>query len=256
MIANYHSHTYRCHHASGTETEYVEAAINRGLEIFGFSDHTPQYFPGDYYSFMRMYPQELEDYCNTVRNLQKQYQGKIEIPLGLEAEYYPATWTEMLARAKDAGVEYLILGQHWLGNEENEHGSGAATADEALLKRYCHQVMDGLETGKFTYLAHPDLIHFRGDERTYRKHMRLICTEAKRCGIPLEVNMLGKMLDRNYPNPVFWELAAEEGCDVILGCDAHAPEHLLREDTERQLLAMIRSYGLNLLEKASLRNIK
>jgi histidinol-phosphatase (PHP family) len=67
--------------------------------------------------------------------------------------------------------------------------------------------------------------------------------------------MLGKMLDRNYPNPVFWELAAEEGCDVILGCDAHAPEHLLREDTERQLLAMIRSYGLNLLEKAPLRNI-
>ena len=133
MIANYHTHTQRCRHACGTETAYVENAIHRGLKIFGFSDHTPQYFPGDYYSFMRMYPQELEDYCNTVRNLQKQYQGKIEIPLGLEAEYYPATWTEMLARAKDAGIEYLILGQHWLGNEQNEHGSAAATAADCRM---------------------------------------------------------------------------------------------------------------------------
>jgi histidinol-phosphatase (PHP family) len=224
--------------------------------VLGFSDHTPYLFPHGYVSYFRMEPHQAEDYFQTIWDLKQEYAGEIQILLGVEAEYYPCSWPELLPRLQDAGIEYLLLGQHFVGNEINEHYSGKATGDESILERYCTQTCDAMQTGLFTYLAHPDLIHFRGDERTYRKHMRLICTEAKRCGIPLEVNMLGKMLDRNYPNPVFWELAAEEGCDVILGCDAHAPEHLLREDTERQLLAMIRSYGLNLLETVPLRKIK
>ena len=41
MTENYHTHTARCRHATGTEEEYVLAAIDRGLKILGFSDHTP-----------------------------------------------------------------------------------------------------------------------------------------------------------------------------------------------------------------------
>ena len=32
MIANFHTHTSRCNHASGTDREYVEAAIEAGRE--------------------------------------------------------------------------------------------------------------------------------------------------------------------------------------------------------------------------------
>ena len=35
MIANYHTHTWRCKHASGTERTYVEQAIAAGLKILG-----------------------------------------------------------------------------------------------------------------------------------------------------------------------------------------------------------------------------
>ena len=31
MIANYHTHTWRCRHADGTEREYVETAIEAGI---------------------------------------------------------------------------------------------------------------------------------------------------------------------------------------------------------------------------------
>ena len=54
MIANYHTHTPRCNHAVGTEREYVENALEAGLQILGFSDHSPYIFPGDYYSGFRM----------------------------------------------------------------------------------------------------------------------------------------------------------------------------------------------------------
>lgn len=247
MIANYHTHTPRCRHAWGEEQAYVENALARGLKIFGFSDHTPQFFPGDYYSFMRMYPEELPGYCNTVRSLQKEYRGRLRIPLGLEAEYYPGTWQELLPRLQDAGIEYLILGQHWLGNEEGEHGSGGATADEALLRRYCRQVIAGLETGKFSYLAHPDLFRFVGEESVYRRHMQEVVRFAREVDIPLEINLLGLSMNKHYPRRAFWELAAEENCNVILGLDAHTPEQVADTGPEEAALEMVQLLGLTLI---------
>ena len=256
MIANYHTHTWRCNHATGREEEYVRNAIDRNFEILGFSDHTPYAFPEDYHSGFRMRMDQFQDYCNIVRLLQKKYAGRIELPLGVEVEYYPAYFTDTLKVLQDAGVEYMLLGQHFVGNEMGDHYSGRATADVSILERYCRQAMDAMQTGLFTYFAHPDLIHFKGDAAVYRQHMRLLCAEANSCGMPLEVNMLGSWAGRHYPNPVFWELAAEEGCRVILGCDAHAPEHLQKQETETKLLETVSRLGLTVLEKTTLRKIK
>ena len=45
MVANYPPHTGRCNHAYGVEKQYIEKAIEAGLQILGFSDHTPYCFP-------------------------------------------------------------------------------------------------------------------------------------------------------------------------------------------------------------------
>ena len=97
MIANYHTHTYRCHHADGTEREYVERAIENGLKIFGFSDHVPMPFPDGHQSGYRVRIEALEDYVRTVEGLREEYKKDIEILLGFEAEYYPAHFEDMLA---------------------------------------------------------------------------------------------------------------------------------------------------------------
>ena len=86
MKVNYHSHTTRCHHAAGTEREYIEAAIESGLKVLGFSDHTPYPFKDGYVSRIRMGMDELEDYVNTVLALRDEYRNDIEIHLGLEVE--------------------------------------------------------------------------------------------------------------------------------------------------------------------------
>ena len=112
-----------------------------------------------------------------------------------------------------------------------------------------------MNTGKFTYFAHPDLIHFLGSTQLYLHHMRDICREANSCGVPLEYNLLGQGGGRHYPTAKFWELAAEEGCDVILGCDAHAPDHLRKVGTEAELKDMIGRLGLNLLDTVPLKRI-
>ena len=255
MITNLHTHTPRCHHAQGTEREYVEAAIAAGIRKLGFSDHTPYYFPGDYYSRFRMYPDQLEDYANTVFACRDTYADRIDIRLGLEAEFYPAFFPELLARLKDSPVEYLLLGQHYIGNEIGDQYSGWATTDVDHLCRYCAQVADAMYTGCFTYLAHPDLIHFTGDVQVYRDHVRTICRASKDSGVPLELNFLGMREGRHYPNPEFWYVAAEEGCDVVFGCDAHAPEELDHAAWEQQALLLVQQLGLHLIEDPVIRKI-
>lgn len=256
MIANYHSHTPLCRHAQGSVEEYAQAACQRGLKIMGISDHTPHWFPDGYYTHMRMFPHQLEDYVREVLEVREAYRGRLEMPLGLEVEYYPRFWEETLSRVRDAGIEYFLLGQHWIGDEMDEPYCGHPTDREETLSRYCSQVMDALQTGLITYLAHPDLLHFTGSDHIYRQHMGRMCREAKHCGIPLEINLLGLVTNRHYPDLRFWEVAAEEGCPVVLGCDAHAPLAMLDTDTESRALELVSRFGLELLETVPLRSIQ
>ena len=48
MKTNYHTHTTRCMHATGSDEEYVLSAIKGGYQILGFSDHTPWKYRTDY----------------------------------------------------------------------------------------------------------------------------------------------------------------------------------------------------------------
>lgn len=256
MIANYHTHTPRCNHAVGTEVEYVENALAMGLKILGFSDHTPYIFPGSYYSHFRMKLHQLEDYVDTVLALRKEYAGKIEIPLGLELEYYPKLLPDLLPVLRDHPIDYLLMGQHFIGNEIDEHYSGWPTEDPRILERYVDQVVEGMDSGLFTYVAHPDLIHFLGDEKTYRQQMQRLCRAAKSCDMPLEINLLGMHEGRNYPNPLFWEEAAAEGNRVILGRDAHNPKHILDTNTQKRCMELVRKFGLDLVETVPLRSIR
>ena len=253
MIANYHTHTTRCHHAIGTEREYVENAIVRGLKHFGFSDHTPQWFPIDYYSTMRMYPEQLTEYCNTINGLKHEYASQIQIHLGLEVEYYPATWKELSMRLQDAGIEYMILGQHNCGNEYDTPHNSIATEDVSQLIAYCNQVITAIETGKFTYIAHPDFINFQGDRKIYETEMRRICKAAIETDTPLELNFLGISSNRNYPNPLFWPIVAEEGCKVIMGMDAHNPGTVINTKPEEIALELVNKWGLDLQQTVPLK---
>ena len=179
MIANLHTHTPRCRHAVGAEEEYVRCALQSGLQTLGFSDHAPYPFPDGYYSTFRMFPEELTGYVETVDSLRKQYAGQIQIPLGVEAEYYPKFFRDMVSMMKDHGIEYMLLGQHMLYDEMEGISTAPATADASLLRQYCNQTIDAIYTGLFTYFAHPDIMNFVGDPEIYRQEMGRLCRAAK-----------------------------------------------------------------------------
>ena len=146
MIANYHTHTYRCHHASGTEREYIEKAIAEGLTVMGFSDHVPMPFPDGHESSFRIRIEELEDYIRTLEALREEYRDRIQILIGFEAEYYPAYFEDMLRLLEPYDYDYMILGQHFIDNETAPYNATPMTDEEALC-RYVDQVLEGLSTG-------------------------------------------------------------------------------------------------------------
>ena len=89
-MKNYHTHTTRCRHAFGKDRDYVTKAIKAGITELGFSDHAPMIFPiKDYYSTYRMFPEDVEDYINSINLLREEYEDKIKIHIGFELEYFP-----------------------------------------------------------------------------------------------------------------------------------------------------------------------
>ncbi len=248
MKTNYHSHTHRCRHAAKGERGYVESALSEGFRILGFADHVPQPFKGTYYSGMRMRPEETEDYVATLAALKHEYRGEIDIHIGFEAEYYPALFDDLLRLLEPTEYEYLILGQHFLGNEEGESYMGVDFDSEATLTRYVDQCSKALETGAFSCFAHPDIPHFHGSDNVYRAEMRRLCRNAHACRIPLEFNLLGYGTGRHYPASAFWEEAAAVGNKVILGWDAHDPAWFAQPALEAKAIAYLDSLGMTRIE--------
>ncbi len=233
IYANYHTHTERCRHAEGNDREYVETAIEMGVRELGFSDHSPMLFSNkDHYSTFRMRPEQTEEYVRSVRTLQKEYEKDIKILLGFEMEYYPAYFEKTIEFLKTFDYDYLLLGQHFAGNEPCAAYSGHSTQSIDILKDYVDLVIEGMESGEYLYIAHPDIINYQGDIEIYREQMHRICRYAKENDIPIEFNQLGYETHRNYPNKEFLRLCAEVGNTLIIGVDAHTPNAFRSQELE------------------------
>lgn len=253
-MQNFHTHTFRCHHAKGLDREYVEAAIKAGYTEMGFSDHSPYIFPNEHYSDFRMRPEETEEYIESINRLKEEYRNKITIKTGFEAEYYPELFDKLLDFLSQFDYDYLILGQHFIKNEY-DRGSfycGNKTTSIETLDRYISQTLEGLKTGRFSYFAHPDLIHFTGSKKIYTEKMRYFTEELKKLDIPLECNFLGFWEKRHYPNKDFWKIVAETGNPVIIGLDAHQPEVYLDKKRLDKMKKFLSDLGIKPIENFEL----
>ena len=172
MIYNYHTHTERCHHAVNSDKEYIEQAIKAGIKYLGFSDHAPFMFPDGHESPYRVSVDWADEYIGTIRSLADKYKDRIQISVGFEMEYYPSYFEDMLSLARKVGADYLILGQHFISDEWPEGvGSLTYTEDPEKLRQYVDNVISAIKSGVFTYVAHPDMINFQGDDNLYHSEI-------------------------------------------------------------------------------------
>ena len=255
MKYNYHTHTARCHHASGTDEEFVLAAIEAGFDEIGFADHSPWPYGNGFISGIRMLPGELSAYCESINALKHKYKDKISIKLGLECEYFPKYSPWLKDKIKEHGIDFIILGHHFCVDEPGNKYNGSLSTPQELYS-FCNDITEAMDSGLFMYIAHPD-IFMRGypvfDEHCSEISKRII-EKSKETGVPLEYNLLGLSHSKNdgkqgYPHPDFWKMVGEIEPPVTLGIDAHTPDAYLDYELYQRGLYALKSYGLEIKEK-------
>ncbi|MCC2836809.1 PHP domain-containing protein [[Clostridium] innocuum] len=182
---NLHTHTARCGHAEGLDIQYIHSAINAGLTTLGFSEHIP--YPEMHLPACRMLYEQKNEYLDTIRNLQRGFQDKINIKVGYEVEYMN-DHVDFLMQMKQE-CDYMILGQHC---REIGYEYDCYCSNEDVLT-YVKQIEDALELDIITYVAHPD--YFMLGRRLFSE----VCVEAAHRiarasilhDIPLEINLNG-----------------------------------------------------------------
>jgi histidinol-phosphatase (PHP family) len=246
---DYHVHTARCGHAGGAMRAYVETALARGLDEIAFTDHIPLYFlPGDDPDpTIAMTRAELPGYVAEVAALREEFAGRIDVLLGLEADYaegHEAALKEILA-AHDWDV---VLGSvHWVSGDwiDGPH-SGARHAregTEVLWGEYYRLLGKAAATRLFDVLTHFDLPKKFG----HRMPGSLAAAEAeavaaaRAAGVAVEVSSAGlrKAIAEEYPGPPLLRSLVTAGLPIVFSSDAHAPAEVAwgREAIEAAALA-------------------
>lgn len=240
FIANWHTHTFRCNHATGDAPDYCKAATDVGIKVLGFCDHMPTLDKS--WARDRMDISLLPGYCQAVRDAKTQFPD-LKIFLGLECEWFPhfgrAYYEDFIGKY---GIEYLAGAPHvyqmddlswravWKRRTENDQKNDTIA--------YGKQVLRTIEAGLFTFMAHPDLFGVFCDywSPECEAISRDIIQAAVACDLPLEMNGNGIVKPfvtdadgssrPQYPYERFWRIAAEEGVTALVNSDAHKPEFI------------------------------
>lgn len=222
-----HNHTTRCNHAEGTVDEYVQRAIELGIDIYGFSEHAPMDFDPKY----RLAIEEVQAYTTDILRAKETYKNDIQILLGYEVDWLQGHMREDILAAD---VDYLIGSVHFIDkwsfdNPEFIGGWKDKDIDE-IWKAYFEATEAMAKSGKFDIVGHLDLIKVfkfmpKQDVRVLAKN---VLQAIKKSNMVMEVNTAGlrKPVEEIYPSRALLEEAYALDIPITFSSDAHAIEHI------------------------------
>ena len=231
MRVDLHNHTTLCNHANGTVEQYVQRAIELGIDQYGFSDHAPMNFDPKY----RMDISQKALYEKWVLDAKEKYKNQIKILLAYEVDYLEGYILDDIINSK---VDYLIGSVHFLKNKndmwgfDNPEFIGVYESKDidTIWLEYFDAIKSMAKTQLFDIVGHFDLIKvFRF---LPKKDIRILANDAlkqiKKSGMVLEINPAGlrKPIGETYPSKQLLELAYEMNIDITFGSDAHEIEQV------------------------------
>ncbi|MDA1055060.1 MAG: PHP domain-containing protein, partial [Planctomycetota bacterium] len=107
LLFETHSHTPLCNHAIGWPNEYAAVAEARGLRGLLVTCHNPM--PDGFSSRVRMRPDQFDEYVDLVAQTRDEWSGRVDVRLGLEADYF-AGFEAWLERQLKAAEFHYVLG--------------------------------------------------------------------------------------------------------------------------------------------------
>lgn len=249
LPADLHMHSKLCGHAVGEIDQYVERAIELGLEGIGFSFHLPIRIPATYK--INVTREELDFLTGEIERLRGAYGSRIPILFGGEADYLPGNEPEVAELAEAYPFDYLVGSVHFIGEWAFDHP--AAAPDYArwdrrtLYETYFALVRDAVATGLFDIVGHVDLIKKFGHrlEGDWGDIVDALCSEMRRRDVCLEINTAGfdRPAREQYASEAIIRASFAAGVPIIFASDAHAPGEVGRYFGSAVALARAAGYG-------------
>jgi histidinol-phosphatase (PHP family) len=247
VSGNYHTHTRHCD-GNGEPRDYAEAALQKGMSSLGFSGHNVLPFPTDW----TMPPERLESYLHEVRDTRDRYRGKLEVFLGIEADFIPGMTSPVHPRIAALGLDFVVGSVHFVGPSDGDHEwtvdghreeMEAAVRDgfsgdaRRLVERYYGLVAAMAETAAPDIIAHFDVVKknnrdgqfFSEEDSWYRAAARKALDSIRASKSILEINTGGVVRNTSgafYPSAWILEEARRRNIPVVVSSDAHRPENL------------------------------
>jgi len=247
LPADLHMHSKLCGHAVGEIDEYVERAIELGLEGVGFSFHLPVTIPVTYK--VNVTREELDFLATEIGRLRGKFGDRIPIIFGGEADYLPGNEKEVAALAAAYPFDYVIGSVHFIGDWAFDHPAETAGYDRwdrrKLYETYFGLVRDAVHTRLFDVVGHIDLIKKFGHrlEGDWPDIVEGLCCEMRRHDVSMEINTAGfdKPVGEQYASEAIVRQAFAAGVPILFGSDAHAPQQVGRYF--RQAVELARKVG-------------
>jgi histidinol-phosphatase (PHP family) len=241
----YHTHTFRCQHATGDVVDFARTARDAGMIRLGAADHTP--IPDGRWARVRMREDQLADYEAAVVAARVAV-PEVEVLLGMECDLDPLLLSWYRDTYPARGYRYLIGSCHYVSREGVEVSAFDGCTGSEALRDYAARLVAGIASGLFAFIGHPD--NTAACNKVWTPDLAAcatdICAAAAAHRVPLEINSLGLRERRGYPWRPFWEIAAAHHCQTVLSTDAHHPHHLTTGLDEAAVFA--RELGLTIVD--------
>jgi histidinol-phosphatase (PHP family) len=154
---DYHTHHHRCGHAVGSIHDYCEAAVKLGMTTFGISDHGPAYWlDGDHAQPQtQMACSSVSGYVAEALMERENYAGRIDIRVGLEADWIPGRADDLKAILDAHPFDYVLGSVHYILGQSifsrtRWHSEDPSDVYTAYYEELCRAAASGL----FDILSH------------------------------------------------------------------------------------------------------
>jgi len=237
ILTDQHSHTVHSH-AKDTVASMASAAYAKGLDVFGFSEHSPRpegyNYPNDYRDKLAAgFPTLVAE----IMAEKERYKGRMDVLLGMEVDYIPAEEAFVRESVEAYPYEYVIGSVHFQGFWGFDSAAvdweplSEATRIEMFIRYYRDQKRMA-ETGLFHIAGHPDLIKLfckpsfdawiQTPDAQHIVQETLAAFKANNMGMEVSSAAIRKGLGEPYPGPLVMRLAREMDLPVVFGSDSHA----------------------------------
>ena len=237
MTRDLHTHTLYSD-GKNTPEEMILAAIERGLDEIGISDHVYTFFDHSYC----MRKEEIESYKAEIAALKEKYEGRISVKCGVEYDLYSTASTEGFNYAIGS-LHYLKCGETYYPIDCSKEGfltlarEGFKGDYYALAEAYFSLMSAYAQREDIDIIGHFDLIakYNEGNALFDETHPRYLAAAKAAADALLAA---GKTFEINtgaiargyrtapYPAPAIFAYLREKGAKFILSSDAHSPENI------------------------------